>query len=470
MRKDKLVPLVILIFLLALTLSGCGPTNQTPNASFSANPTSGNVPLEVTFDASNSSDSDGSIISYEWDFDDGSTSSKETVTHTYDSAGNYTVELSITDNDGATDSTSQSIDVSPPPSDPPTASFTASPTSGEAPLEVSFSASGSNDPDGNINTYNWDFGDGSTGSGENITHTYGSSGNYTVQLTVEDNDGVTDSMTMNISVSAPSNESPNASFSANPTSGEVPLDVSFDASNASDPDGSIESYSWDFDDGSTGSGVNVANTFDSSGTYNVELTVTDNEGATDSTSKAVSVSTPTNDPPKASFTANPTSGEAPLEVSFDASDSNDSDGTITSYSWDFGDETTGSGETVKNTFELTGSYTVELTVTDNKGATDVKNKIISVSGKKVEILDWELVEGSVMNAVIEGSLKNISNQKIDTCTVSADFYGSNGEKLGTYSNFVHDVEPGATTTFELMTGLDYDKVKEVKNLEAEVHF
>lgn len=90
MRKGKLSSLIVFLFLLTLFLScSSTPTNQSPSASFSANPTSGNAPLEVTFDASNSSDSNGSIINYDWDFDDGSTSSKESVTLTYDSAGIY---------------------------------------------------------------------------------------------------------------------------------------------------------------------------------------------------------------------------------------------------------------------------------------------------------------------------------------------------------------------------------------------
>ena len=206
MKKSKLVILTLLTFSLALLLSGCGytgPTNQSPDANFSANPTNGEEPLEVSFDASGSSDSDGSIISYNWDFGDGSSGSGETVTHTYDSAGNYTVELEVVDNDGATDTTTQKIDVSPPPSDPPTASFTANPTSGETPLEVTFDASGSSDPDGSIASYSWDFDDGTTGSGVNTSHTFESSGTYTVTLTVTDNDGASDSTHTSISVSSP---------------------------------------------------------------------------------------------------------------------------------------------------------------------------------------------------------------------------------------------------------------------------
>lgn len=202
MTKGKLTSLIFLIILLALFLSGCGPTNQPPNASFSANPTSGAAALEVTFDASGASDPDGSVISYSWDLGDGTTDSGGTITHTYNSAGNYTVELTVIDNDGAQASSSKNISVTAP-INPPTASFTASPTSGEAPLEVSFDASGSSDSNGNITSYSWNFGDGSSGSGKTTNHTFDSSGNYTVELTVTDNDGATDSAAKTLSVTSP---------------------------------------------------------------------------------------------------------------------------------------------------------------------------------------------------------------------------------------------------------------------------
>jgi len=114
---------VILFLILAIFLSGCsgngGPTspitlNQSPTASFTANPTSGVAPLEVTFNASNSSDPDGNIISYAWDFKDGNTGSGQTVNHTFSSTGSYNVELIVTDNEGATDSATKTITVTEP--------------------------------------------------------------------------------------------------------------------------------------------------------------------------------------------------------------------------------------------------------------------------------------------------------------------------------------------------------------------
>ncbi|HUU27712.1 MAG TPA: PKD domain-containing protein [archaeon] len=87
---------------------------------------------------------------------------------------------------------------------------------------------------------------------------------------------------------------------------------------------------------------------------------------------------PANQAPVASFTATPESGEPPLEVDFDASGSSDADGSISTYTWDFGDNTTGSGVTVSHTFDNAGSYTVTLTVTDNEGAAGTLSKTIEV--------------------------------------------------------------------------------------------
>jgi len=111
--KSRVLLLVFAIFLI-LALVGCGVVpylNQAPVASFTAIPTSGVVPLEVFFDASVSYDPDGNIVSYAWDFKDGNTGSGETINHTFSSTGNYNVKLTVTDNEGATDSTTKTITV-----------------------------------------------------------------------------------------------------------------------------------------------------------------------------------------------------------------------------------------------------------------------------------------------------------------------------------------------------------------------
>jgi len=175
------------------------------------------------------------------------------------------------------------------------------------------------------------------------------------------------------------NSPPNAAFTATPTSGTAPLPVSFDASGSSDQDGIITSYNWSFGDGQNGSGAGGYHIYQNAGTYTAILTVIDNDGAMDSDSETITVSTPANLPPAASFTASPTSGPATLSVNFSAVGSSDSDGTIVSYSWNFGDGGTGSGFTSFHSYTSVGTYVAVLTVTDDKGATDFATRTITVT-------------------------------------------------------------------------------------------
>jgi PKD repeat protein len=167
--------------------------NKAPTASFSADCTD----LDCTFDAAGSSDSDGSVVDYAWDFGDGSSGSGVTPTHSY-AAGTYTVTLTIKDDDGATDSTSREV-TAVPPNKPPVAAFTASGSG----LAASFDGSASSDPDGRVASYAWSFGDGASGSGVSPSHTYTAGGAYQVALTVTDDDGATNSIIKAVTVVNP---------------------------------------------------------------------------------------------------------------------------------------------------------------------------------------------------------------------------------------------------------------------------
>jgi PKD repeat protein len=175
----------------------------------------------------------------------------------------------------------------------------------------------------------------------------------------------------------PPPDTPVALFSFSPTSGPPPLSITFDASASYDPNGTITAYNWNFGDGSTGSGRVVAHTYSSAGFFTVILTVTDNDGKSGSASNTVAV-IKANDPPIAEFSFSPTSGIAPVEVTFDASASRDPDGTIVEYSWNFGDDSTGSGRIVKHVYSKSGTFSVRLTVRDNSGASATKTKTIGV--------------------------------------------------------------------------------------------
>jgi len=157
----------------------------------------------------------------------------------------------------------------------------------------------------------------------------------------------------------PPNQAPVAAFGSTATE----LTGSFDASASSDVDGTISSYAWDFGDGTFGSGPNPNHTYTLEGTYQVKLTVTDDDGATGNITNPVTVVRPANLLPVAAFGTSMNK----LALSVDAGDSSDSDGTISSYAWDFGDGATGTGKTASHTYLAADTYTVGLTVTDNDG-------------------------------------------------------------------------------------------------------
>jgi Tol biopolymer transport system component/PKD repeat protein len=259
---------------------------EPPVASFTSSPTSPEEGETVTFDASGSSDPDGTIVGYAWNFGDGSTATGETASHAYSSAGTYTVEFAVTDNDGLVDIATKTITVTPHEIEPnaPSASFISSPDSPEVGETVSFDASGSSDPNGSIVSYDWDFGDGNTGEGVTATHSYGSEDTYTVTLTIADNDGLMDTETKTITVrplgsEVEDDEPPVADAGSGMTveSGET---VPFSAAASSDNVG-IVSYSWDFGDGNTATGMKPSHTYEDEGNYIVTLTVTDAAGNSD---------------------------------------------------------------------------------------------------------------------------------------------------------------------------------------------
>ena len=166
----------------------------------------------------------------------------------------------------------------------PVAAFTAS-ASG---FDVAFDASTSVPPGANtISAYRWDFGDGTTGTGKTLTHTYAKPGTYPVKLTVTDNQNLIGSATKPVLVQGP-NTLPTASF----TLSAAELTASVDASASTDADGSIRSYRWDWGDGTTGEGASATHTYATAGTRTVTLTVTDDVGGTATTTQEAVLTEP----------------------------------------------------------------------------------------------------------------------------------------------------------------------------------
>lgn len=348
---------------------------QPPNASITTstrNVSAGTVAAEL--DASGSSDPNNDIEAYRWDFDgDGRTDvTGQTVTQQFSTPGEHTIRLTVEDSEGQTDTatTTITVEAEPPSNNPPTAEFTASTTTPGTGETVSLDAAGSGDPDGDALRYRWQFGDGTSGNGQSVDHMYTTAGEYTVTLTVTDDSGASDTATETITVS---DQQLTADFSYSPSSPSPGDTVTFTA-NAT---GDVQSYEWSIA-GRSLAGSRITFTFPDRGSFPVRLTVTGADGQTDTVTETVTVGE-TRDGPDASFTYSPSDPETGETVQFDASGSSAADGAIQAYEWSFGDGSSGTGQETTHTYNNNGSYTVELTVTDDQGNTDTASKTVNVS-------------------------------------------------------------------------------------------
>ncbi len=383
-----------------------GVPNTPPTAVAEATPLSGPAPLDVNFTGSNSSDADGTITSYAWDFGDGTTASIADPTHTYQNEGEYTAVLTVTDDAGATDTDTVMISVTAPVANqPPTATITQPADGASFPsgATISYSGTGTDPEDGTLPAANFtwlvDLPNGQTNVVVATGVTSGTAatqmdGPHVLKLVVRDSEGLTDTARVNITVGGTGNQPPSAVAEADPTSGTAPLAVQFTGSNSSDSDGTISSYSWDFGDGNTASVADPSHTYADPGTYTATLTVTDDDGATDSDTVIITVNSgTTNQPPTATITQ-PTAGQTflvgeSINYSGTGTDPEDGDLPAANFTWtvrapDGQIHPLASG--VKSgtaTASAPGVYTIRLEVTDSEGASDLDEVQITVNGTAV---------------------------------------------------------------------------------------
>jgi len=254
--------------------------------------------------------------------------------------------------------------------EPPDAHFKAYCTG----LACSFDGSGSDDDDGAIDSWDWDFGDGAKATGVSVAHEFPEAGTYTVKLIVRDDAGATDAYSKPVTVTLP-NAFPEAAFSTQCQYNAC----QFNGSGSSDADGSIVAWNWKFGDGATGSGTQVSHQYGAAGKYTITLTVKDDDGASDAHSYTATVSMP-NQSPSASFTLNC----ANLTCSVDAAGSSDPDGSISAWQWAFGDGATANGAVATHTYPGPGNYTITLTVKDNLGASATTSKSANAASPEPE--------------------------------------------------------------------------------------
>jgi PKD repeat protein len=424
------------------------PANEDPTAAFDATPSAAEVGEPVSFGASASSDAYGSIASYEWEFGDGDTATGESATHAYDSPGDYDVTLTVTDDDGATDTVTQTVSVSEPATP---ASFQLSGLDVESPVaqgddaEVTATVENTGDEEA-TQTVALDVDDSQTDS-ESVTLAGGASqqvsftvdtaalaeGDHDVTVSTDDD---TASGTLTVTVTEPpANEEPTATFSASPSVPEVGETVTFDAAASTDADGSVASYEWDFGDGETATGVAPTHTFGAAGDYDVTLTVTDDDGATDTATQTVSVTEPS-DP-----------GTAPAtDVSL--SPSEDLVAVNGSTTFDVVVEDADGG---------VGAYSLSVSLSDSAAAS-----ITNVSVDEGALTDVQ-VAGDGSTASVDAALLDTEQNgsvTVATVTVAGDAEGSSDveldvESLGTESGAAYDVTGtnGATLSVsELVVG------------------
>ena len=316
------------------------------------------------FAPESASDPDGSVVGYSWSLGDGRTDTSPSFWQYYPDQGVFTVTLTVTDDLGSSVTDSYSLTVE---NVTPTVNIGA-PTRVPPRAARPLSASGY-DPGADPLTYRWDFGDGSTAEGSSVNHSWESAGSYNVTVTVDDGDGGTGTGTAMVEVSA--------------TKADAGPDVTLDEGGTvtlggpqTTPEDAHTSFSWDFGDGTTGSGRTTSHNYDDEGTYQAILKVTD-DATTDTDEVQVTVR---NVAPSVAGVAAPVEAlkNAPASFRVFASDPGPADKL--SVTWDFGDGTTSSAMAVDHAFAAVGIYTVNATVNDGDGGQ-------TSASRKVRVVD-----------------------------------------------------------------------------------
>ncbi|MDX2245624.1 MAG: PKD domain-containing protein [Bacteroidia bacterium] len=333
-----------------------------PPVSFSVDNPTPCTGVPVTF--TDTSVPDTTVVSWLWNFGDGTTSNLPNPSHSYLTPGSYTVSLTTTNIEGCvgTDTLVNFIQVNTPP----VAAFVASDTAGCSPLQVLFTDASSGSGV-SINGWNWTLGNGSTSAFPNPIGTYLNPGNYNVQLIVSDLNGCTDTATQNIEVFV----SPTANFVPLTTLACVNDPVDFlDLSGGPYP---ISNWLWNFGDGTLSTTQSPSHVFTTDSLFTVTLTVVDQNGCVDSMtlSDVVKVTAP-----EANFSLSHVQACPGTAVTFN--DLSIPDTTIVSWLWTFGDGYTSTQPSPVHTYTDSGYYSVSLTVTNILGCSHTLNAVDTV--------------------------------------------------------------------------------------------
>lgn len=367
----------------------------------------------LTFDGSKSCDTDGKIISYEWNFGDGKKDNKEIASHSFKKAGKYTVTLKVTDNSNVRNRTAidkMVVWVNFPP-------LAKAGKSKEIAVNemLTLDASKSYDRDGEIVEYLWTCANQFEKSGKIVQHTFTTPGKYKIELLVKDNSGTTTNSSKDeITVVVNSQPIANAGLDIHQTKSLV----QFDASASSDTDGKIISYKWNFGDGLVSRLIAPKHYYKNSGEYEATLVVKDNSPASNNKSEC-KIKVKINAKPIADAGADIV--VVPSEV-FHLSSQNsiDIDGKINLTEWKLGDKIISTNKTFDYSIDNHGRYVIQLKVTDNSGdkeAIDYDNLSVKVNSAPVIVVDKEYTEIAIGESItidasnsydIDGSIESFN--------------------------------------------------------------
>lgn len=365
-----------------------GPEVVLPTADFTTGSVCDGSPVSFT---DQSAISQGTITDWLWDFGDSQTSDQQNPTHTYSTANTYNVTLTVTTNSGCQASVTNPVTVNPNP----VADFDFNNSCVNVAVNFTDASTISS---GTIQSWDWDFGNGSSSTQQNPTKTYSAANSYTVSLTVTSDQGCTDNISQTVTVSP----NPIVGFTAT-TECEGTATVFTD--NSSVNPGSITNWDWDFGDSQSSTQQNPTHTYSAANTYTVSLSVTSSDGCTSLSNQAVFVE-PT---PVADFSA----PDVCLGTSTSFTNlSNVSSGTITDYLWDFDDNgATSDVLSPTHVFSAEGVHNVTLTVTSSSGCTHSVTNAVTVFPNPIadfEVQDVCETETSVFTdqSAINGSSIN----------------------------------------------------------------
>lgn len=370
------------------------------------------------------------IADYQWDLGDGNNATGTNVNHSYSAFGTFNITLTTTSNNGCVDDTIIPVTIHPVP----IASFTVN---DECVYDQITATSNSTIslPD-NIANYGWNFGDGNTGVGDPINHLYANDGSYNITLQVTTNNGCIDDTIIPVTI----HPEPLASFTVND---ECVYDQIAAVSNSNvNAPATITDFSWDLGDGNMANGANINHQYASSGTYNIQLTTTTDNGCVDDTIIPVTI----HPEPIPSFTV--TDVCVYNQTTVNSTSVIAAPDNITTTDWDFGDGNTGTGTTLNHQYALDGTYSIAMSLTSNNGC--VNDTTIDVI-----IFPEPLASYTYAGACSYEPLDATSNSTVNNPDVITNWDWDLGDgNTATGSNIVHNY--AISGTYDVMLTVTTD--------------